>query len=90
MIGQIVTLPICNGSFVTTTNGQFVLLGCSKSWVTQTGILIDPAYSPLIEALLNTGGINWAAVSVGFGSCLSLFASGAILGFFINLTRKAK
>lgn len=55
---------------------------------TVTGYVLDPGVSPLLETLLNQGGIDWEIVQTVFESGLFLFAIGAGIGLSINVVRR--
>ena len=92
MAFQSSTFPVCSGVISQTQSPQTgdMLLSCSQPWGQAAGILIDPAYQAQLELMLDHSGIDWNAVMTAFGVCMSLFITGAILGVYINLTRKVK
>lgn len=89
-IGQTITAPSCPGTLTSSFDGATYSLLCSQAWESKTGYLIDSTQQTQIELLLNQSGIDWDAVELTFSLGLVLYATGAGIGLFLNLLRKAK
>lgn len=87
-----VSVPICSGSVSSTldpSSGLYVL-NCSQPWSLTVGLMVDPTYATQLNLMLETNGVDWEAVGIGFSSCMALFLIGAYFGFFYNTTRKLR
>lgn len=91
MAFTVVSFPVCPGTLsLSAQTAAGYSVNCSMSWSQASGILLDPSYQVQLDLMLNQSGIDWTYFGIGFGSCLTMLASGLITGVFINLTRKLK
>ena len=85
-----ITVPICTGSMTTTSVEGVYSLNCSAAWGQTSGILLDVSYSTQLELMLNQSGVDWNAVSIGFGCSMALFLLGVKAGAYFKLIKRVR